>query len=90
MSVCAAALHISFDFCVAKMAESIGIDSARLVLPHALLFESGKALIRFFEVVDSVSCLESSSVYRKDVNPRGVPDALTATESHLKIACVFA
>ena len=44
------------------MAESISIDSARLVLPHALLFESGKALIRFFEVGDCVSCLDFESV----------------------------
>ena len=41
------------------MAESIGIDSARLVLAHALLFTFGKASLGFFEVVDSVSCLES-------------------------------
>ena len=43
------------------MAESISIDSARLVLPHALFFESGKASLGFFEVVDSVSCLDSES-----------------------------
>ncbi len=43
------------------MAESIGIDSARLVLPHALLFESGKASLGFFGVVDCVIDLDSES-----------------------------
>ena len=56
-AVCADALHILFDFCVAKMAESkdsTSLDSARLVLAHALLLIFGKASIRFFEVIDSV------------------------------------
>ena len=55
-------LHILFDFCAAKMAESIGIDSARLVLPHALLFKFGKASLGFFGVVDCVGCLDSESI----------------------------
>ena len=38
------------------------LDSARLVLPHALLFESGKASLGFFGVVDSVSCLDSEKL----------------------------
>ena len=50
-----------FDFCCAKMAESIGIDSARLVLAHALFILFGKALLKFFSVLDSVSCLDSES-----------------------------
>ena len=43
------------------MAESIGIDSARLALTRTLLFESGKVSHKFFEVVDSVNCLDSES-----------------------------
>ena len=43
------------------MAESKDLDSARLALSRPL-FESGKALIRFFEVVDCVSCLDFESV----------------------------
>ena len=63
------------------MAESIGIDSARLVLAHALLLILGKASHKVFEVVDSVDCLESSSVYRKCASPRGVPDAIAPRDS---------
>ena len=47
------------------MAESISIDSARLVLPHTLLLIFGKASLRFFEVVDSVSCLDSKKLDSK-------------------------
>ena len=43
------------------MAESIGIDSARLALLRTLLI-FGKALLRFFSVVDCVSCLDSESI----------------------------
>ena len=54
---------IVFDFCVAKMAQSkaFTLDSARLVLSHPLC-KSGKALLRFFKVVDSVSFLDSESI----------------------------
>ncbi|WP_395003763.1 hypothetical protein, partial [uncultured Helicobacter sp.] len=62
VSVCADALHILLDFCSAKMAESIGIDSARLVLAHALLFIFGKALLGFFGVVDCVIDLDSKKL----------------------------
>ena len=44
------------------MAESIGIDSARLVLAHALLFTFGKASLGFFGVVDSVRFLDSEKL----------------------------
>ena len=43
------------------MAESIGIDSARLALSRPLIV-FGKASHKFFGVVDSVSCLDSESV----------------------------
>ena len=43
------------------MAESNTLDSARFVLSHPL-FESGKALFGFFEVVDSVNVLDSEIV----------------------------
>ena len=43
------------------MAESIAIDSARLALLRTLLI-FGKALLRFFGVVDCVSCLDSESI----------------------------
>ncbi|WP_395002521.1 hypothetical protein, partial [uncultured Helicobacter sp.] len=62
VSVGATALHILLDFCCAKMAESIGIDSARLVLAHALLFTFGKASLGFFGVVDSVRFLDSEKL----------------------------
>ena len=44
------------------MAESIGIDSARLALAHALLFIFGKASLEFFGVVDSVRFLDSEKL----------------------------
>ena len=49
--VCATALHILFDFCVAKMAESKdleSLDSARFALSHALFILFGKALHKVF------------------------------------------
>lgn len=42
-------------------------NCARLVLPHALLFESNASL-RFFGVVDCVSCLDSESAGLDSVN----------------------
>ena len=47
---------------MAESKDSKSLDSARLVLPHALLFESGKASLGFFGVVDSVSCLDSEKL----------------------------
>ena len=44
------------------------LDSARLVLAHALFFVFGKALLGFFSVVDSVSFLDSESVGIDSVN----------------------
>ena len=46
---------------MAESKDSTSLDSARLVLAHALLLIFGKALIRVFEVVDCVSCLDSES-----------------------------
>ena len=62
-AVCTCVLHILFDFCSAKMAESkdFTLDSARFVLSHPL-FESGKALLGLCGVVDSVSVLDSESI----------------------------
>ncbi|WP_395002812.1 hypothetical protein [uncultured Helicobacter sp.] len=36
-------------------------------------------------MVDSVSCLESSSVYRKGASPSGVPDALTPKNHRISL-----
>ena len=47
------------------MAESKSLDSARLVLAHALFILFGKASLKFFSVVDSVSCLDSESKLSK-------------------------
>ena len=61
--VCADALHILFDFCVAKMAESKdleSLDSDRFALTRPLIV-FGKALLRFFEVVDCVNVPDSES-----------------------------
>ena len=46
------------------MAESKFLDSARLVLAHALLI-FGKALLRFFSIVDSVRFLDSEKLDSK-------------------------
>ena len=46
------------------MAESKSLDSARLVLPHALLFIFGKASHKFFEVADSVIVLDSVNAFK--------------------------
>ena len=64
-AVCTCVLHILLDFCCAKMAESKSLDSARLVLAHALFILFGKASLKFFSVVDSVSCLDSESKLSK-------------------------
>ena len=40
-------------------------NCARLVLSHALFILFGKASLGFFEVVDSVSCLESERLESK-------------------------
>ena len=61
-AVCTCVLHILLDFCCAKMAESKSLDSARLVLAHALFILFGKASLEFFGVVDSVSCLDSEKL----------------------------
>ena len=45
----------------AESKDSTSLDSARLVLAHALLLILGKASHKFFEVVDSVNCLDSES-----------------------------
>ena len=44
------------------MAESKFLDSARLALAHALLLIFGKALLRFFSIVDSVRFLDSEKL----------------------------
>ena len=46
---------------MAESKDSTSLDSARLVLAHALLLILGKASHKFFEVVDSVSYLDSES-----------------------------
>ncbi len=45
---------------MAESKDSKSLDSARLALSRTLLI-FGKALIRVFEVVDCVSCLDSES-----------------------------
>ena len=47
---------------MAESKDSKSLDSARLVLAHALLLIFGKALLRFFSIVDSVRFLDSEKL----------------------------